>query len=397
MNGNTISVIDVKNAFQTSIAPPEFCIFVTMPPLYLNWLCDTENFQFEEGTTYVRQMLNANQGTKLASHVWYWLLVPILKKYGFTRSTVDHTFFIRSCSEQTYFYICLATDDLLCSHPTQDEFNKLVEYLTQYFELSVQQGNVIKILSLQIIQTEHAISVDQTTYILSLLRHYFGDDLDKIKTVTTPMQTDSKFEKEWHLATTISENELPNYFMKYKGSYCFHIGKFGYCTQTRADIQFPYQHMAEKSVEPTDISFTQISRYYCYLAGDSHRPIVYPHHPFSGTTTLSQFVTPAQQIKLTIPNDLQLFVNAELARNLSDQKSYYCVVIMINAVAIEFKMKKTTIIVTHTTDAETKAQFVAVCHLQPIQRLLESMGYPCPVPTNVYTDNSAVTAIVEAN
>jgi hypothetical protein len=25
------------------------------------------------------------------------------------------------------------------------------------------------------------------------------------------------------------------------------------------------------------------------------------------------------------------------------------------------------------------------------------MGYPCPLPTNVYTDNSAITAIVEAN
>jgi hypothetical protein len=194
----------------------------------------------------------------------------------------------------------------------------LVEYLTQYFELSVQQGNVIKFLSLRIIQTEHAISIDQTTYILSLLRHYFGDDVDKIKTVTTPMQTDSEFEKEWHLATTISQNELPDYFKKYKGSYRFHIGKFGYCTQTRADIQFPYQRMAEKSVEPTDIAFTQISRCYRYLAGDPHRPIVYPRRPFSGTTTLSQFVTPAQQIKLTIPNDLQVFADAELARNLSD-------------------------------------------------------------------------------
>jgi hypothetical protein len=71
-------------------------------------------------------------------------------------------------------------------------------------------------------------------------------------------------------------------------------------------------------------------------------------------------VTPAQQIKLTIPNNLQVFADAELAWNLSNCKSYYCVVFMINAVAIEFKMKKTTTIMTHTTDAETKAQFVVV-------------------------------------
>jgi hypothetical protein len=52
---------------------------------------------------------------------------------------------------------------------------------------------------------------------------------------------------------------------------------------------------------------------------------------------------------------------------------------------------------THTTDSETKAQFAAVRRLQPIRRLLESMGYPCPTPTNVYTDNAAVSAIVDAN
>jgi nitric oxide reductase activation protein len=100
---------------------------------------------------------------------------------------------------------------------------------------------------------------------------------------------------------------------------------------------------------------------------------------------------------LVLPNDLQVFADAELAQNLSDQKSYYCIVIMLNAVIIEFKMKKTTTIMTHTTDSETKAQFAAVCRLQPIRRLLESMGYPCPAPTNVYTDNAAVSAIVDAN
>jgi hypothetical protein len=177
-------------------------------------------------------MLNANQGTKSASHVWYWLLVPILIKYGFTRSTIDHTFFVKKCSDQSYFYICLATDDLLCSHPSQKEFDELKEFLNQYFELSVQQGNVIKFLSLRIIQTEHAISIDQTDYIMGLLKHFFGNDIEKLKTSTTPMQTDSDFEKEWHLAIPISDSELPSYFKKYKGSYRFHIGKFGYCTQT---------------------------------------------------------------------------------------------------------------------------------------------------------------------
>jgi hypothetical protein len=123
---------------------------------------------------------------------------------------------------------------------------------------------------------------------------------------------------------------------------------------------------------------------------------MYPHNPLSGTTTLSHYVTPHQQIKITIPNTLQLFADAELACNLSERKSYYCTVMMINVVFIKFKTKKMTTIMTHTTDAETKAQFVAVCRLQPVRRLLQSMGYPCLLPTPAYTDNSAVSAIIDA-
>jgi hypothetical protein len=83
---------------------------------------------------------------------------------------------------------------------------------------------------------------------------------------------------------------------------------------------------------------------------------MYPHNPLSGTTTLSHYVAPHQQIKITIPNTLQIFADAELACNLSDWKSYYCIVMMINGVFIEFN-----------TDAETKAQFVDVCCLQPVR------------------------------
>jgi hypothetical protein len=397
MNGNRISIVDVKNAFQTSIAPPEYRIYVTIPPLYLDWLEESEDLKFDRNIQYVRQMLNANQGTKSASHIWYWLLVPILTKYGFIRSTIDHAFFILSCGNEKYFYICLATDDLLCSHPNDLEFKKLVKYLSEYFDLSVQEGHVLKFLSIRVIQSDHGISLDQGEYIYSLLLHYFGDDIDKIKTARTPMRTDSQFEKELHMATPLSESELVAQILKHKGSPRFHFGKFQYATGTRPDIQFAVHRMSEYAHQPSLALFACINQVYRYLATDILRPIMYPRKPLSGRTTLSHYITPHQQIKLTIPNTLQLFADAELARNLSDRKSYYCIVMMINGVYIEFKTKKTTTIMTHTTDAETKAQFVAVRRLQPVRRLLESMGYPCLDPTPAYTDNSAVSAIIDAN
>ena len=44
--GYTIAIIDMENTFQTSIAPEEYLIFVTVPVLYLKWLHDTEDFQY---------------------------------------------------------------------------------------------------------------------------------------------------------------------------------------------------------------------------------------------------------------------------------------------------------------------------------------------------------------
>jgi hypothetical protein len=90
-------------------------------------------------------------------------------------------------------------------------------------------------------------------------------------------------------------------------------------------------------------------------------------NPFSGTTTLSHCITPYQEIKIAIPNALQVFADVELAHNLADRKSYYCAVMMINGFVVKFKTKKTTTIMTHTTDAETKVQFLAIWHLQPVR------------------------------
>ena len=80
----------------------------------MEWLRDTKGFDYNSSTDYVHQMFNANQGMKAASHIWYWLLVPILAKCSFHCSTVDHALLIKAYDDGTYFYIFLATYDLMC-------------------------------------------------------------------------------------------------------------------------------------------------------------------------------------------------------------------------------------------------------------------------------------------
>ena len=103
---------------------------------------------------------------------------------------------------------------------------------------------------------------------------------------------------------------------------------------TRFDVGFSVQRLAEYNNSPTAVAFKAVSRHYRYLAGDIIRPLTYPRHSIQGTTTISYFVSPEKHIKMHLPNDLQLFTDSEFARNLSDRKSYYCIIFILLNVAI---------------------------------------------------------------
>ena len=158
------------------------------------------------------------------------------------------------------------------------------------------------------------------------------------------------------------------------------------------------QRLAEFSNQPTELTFECIGRHYRYLARDPLWPLTFPKgHQFQGTTTLTCIETPEVPVSITIPKHLSLFTDSEFARSVGDRKTWYCTIIMLCNVAIEMKVKKTTTIMTHTTDAELHGSFQGVRRLLPIRRLIEFMGFPAPLPTPLYIDNAAVDAVLDAN
>ena len=50
----------------------------------------------------------------------------------------------------------------------------------------------------------------------------------------------------------------------------------------------------------------------------------------------------------------------------------------------------------HTTDAEMKASYDGVKHLQPVRKLFAFSGSPLPDPSQMFTDNAAVHAIIDS-
>ena len=394
----TLGIIDVKNAFQNTIAPSNSRLYCTIPPTYLEWLSKVHKEVFNFDDKYILQMLNSCQGTKDASSLFYKLLSKALKGYGFIRSTVDHAYFVKSLENNRQVFASIATDDILVSFPTYNVFDDLKRYLQQYFELSVQTGGVLKFLGVRYVQSDSCITLDQAEYTYSMLEHYFGTDVDRIKTLRTPMRYDNEYEKEIYDALPLPPPSLQKFAIKYKGAYRFWIGKFMFLsTQTRFDIGFAVQRLSEFNTAPTQIGFESIVRILRFLAGDVLRPITYPKRQFDDNDKISWYATPDVKQELNIGNTPTLFFDAEFAKDMETRRSYFCNIITVFNVIVLFKVKKSTSIMHHTTDSELKGGSSGVRQLLPIRQLFSFNGYPLPEPSQAFTDNAAVHAIVESS
>jgi hypothetical protein len=393
-----LGIIDVSNAFQNTIAPESSRIYVSVPPTYLNWLKSTEDFSFDPNEKYVRQMMNSNQGTKDAGNLWYQLVLKVFTEYGLQRCTVDQCLFVRSFDDKTFLYVSVATDDFLCSFATMQHFLDFKLFLDQFFKLTVNCGPVLKFLGLRIIQSNSMISIDQSEYIFELLKSYFGTDVERIKTAKTPMRYDSNFEKDLYNATPLTDVELKDISLKYRGSYRYHTGCIQYIAcQTRYDIGFCANRLAEYNTKPNIVAFESIAHLYRYLAGDPLRPLVYPKRCFDTYDTVSYFVTPDRELTLQVNNAPTIFTDAELARDIATRRSYFCSMIMVFNVIVQMKIQKTSTVMHHTTDAEMKGAFFGVRQVMPIRQMFAFMGYPLGQPSTLFIDNAAVAAVIAAD
>ena len=309
---------------------------------------------------------------------------------------MDHAYFVKHLEHDQYMYASLAADDIFVSCPSFRIFNDLVLFTRKYFELTTQTGAVLKFLGLRIIQSNHAISIDQGEYVYNMLCHYFGTEVDHVKTINAPMRYDGDYEQELADAYPLSEAELKQAVIKYKSAYRFWTGKLMFLnTQTRPDLSYPNQRLSEYNLAPTEIAFSSIVRILRYLAGDVLRPVVYPRKSFDESTKVSWFATPESSVNINVPNAPTMFADAELGRCLATQKSYFCVIITVFNVYVMIKIKKTTNVMRHTTNSEMTATYNGVNTLIPIRKIFQFSGIPLAQPSQAFTDNAAVHAVID--
>ena len=406
--------IDVDNAFQNTPRYPTQNtkpVFLTCPPLYLHWFKQRfPHFQFHKNTKYILQCFMNMQGMKTAGRDFHQLLTAVLKQLNIHPTSVDKGIFV-FMYKNTLVLLAISTDDILLFTKYEDIYHTIRKQLQAAFGTTTQTGHVINYLNYRIIQSSHAISIDQTDFILSILDLYLPRST-KHPRIDTPLRTDKQFDVEIVNSVPATPSELKQLSVEFKGDFRTIFGQVCHIMKSsRPDLANAVNRLGVFQAAPNRLAFKSIYRVLLYLRTHPNVPLVYPRTPFTKHTTLvvhSNKGQPHDSIK--IPHCLCCHVDISFAPHAENRHSVGGHVETLNCVAVDWKTTKQMTCATSATDAETRQYYNAAKRAVRIRNFLRQIGVKLPqasqifpsfklnyeMPTPIYEDNKGTRDMLAA-
>jgi len=395
--GLIIFVIDIKNAFQTTLLSPHERIYLHLPPYYLKWFKETyPNHHLPPvKTIYILQSIHAIQGTKPAGKQWSDQITALFKAMGMKKNATDNAVWVSTRGKDIVILIS-ETDDfmLLVSH--KQLYIDIKTRIEKSYDITMQEGPVIQYLNLQIIQSDAGISFDQTQHILKMLEPHYPKNSSFNRT-DIPFRTDRDYEQELMNAIPASPTELKLLEKEYKGSYATLYGQLLHVsTVSRPQISYALLRLGKFQSGPCKEGFEGLKRIFRYLATHPNVPIMYPRGPQShrNIITFIPHLKDKQQIQL--PHTLSQLCDANYGTDLTDRKSISSCITMYNGSIVSWKATKQMAIATSTTDSETRSLFTGLRKVLTFRNFLRHLGFPEQAPTTIFEDNQGTSDIVNA-
>jgi hypothetical protein len=171
--------MDVKSAFLNGFIAEE--VYVEQPPRF-------ENHEFPN---HVFKLSKVLYGLKQAPRAWYERLSGFLIEKGFTRGKLDTTLFLMFDGKDMLI-VQIYVDDIIFGSTNENLCKEFSKTMQDEFEMSMM-GELKFFLGLQIKQTEDGIFLNQSKYVIDLLKR-FG--LTNAKAYGTPMSPSTKLDKD---------------------------------------------------------------------------------------------------------------------------------------------------------------------------------------------------------
>nr|GEU42729.1 retrovirus-related Pol polyprotein from transposon TNT 1-94 [Tanacetum cinerariifolium] len=214
------------------------------------YLCQLEGFIDVDHPSHVYKLKKALYGLKQYPRAWYNELSMFLLQDHFFKGTIDPTLFIRHFVDDI-LVVQVYVDDIIFGS-THPRYTKLFyDLVKSHFEMSMM-GKMTFFLGLQVNQSPCDIFINQSIYVLEILKKYGMESCDP---VGTPMEIKDKF--------NLDQNETLVDTTKYRSM----IGALMYLTSSRLDIVHATCLCARYQAKPTEKHLKELKRIFRYLWG----------------------------------------------------------------------------------------------------------------------------------
>ncbi|GJS51478.1 retrovirus-related pol polyprotein from transposon TNT 1-94 [Tanacetum coccineum] len=173
----TVFQMDVKTAFLHGTLKEDV------------YVCQPEGFIDADHPSHVYKLKKALYGLKQAPRAWYDELSKFLLQNHFFKGTIDPTLFIRRFDDDI-LVVQVYVDDIIfgSTHPRYTQL--FSDLMKSRFEMSMM-GEMTFFLGLQVNQSPRGIFINQSNYVLEILKKYGMEACDP---VGTPMEIKDKLD-----------------------------------------------------------------------------------------------------------------------------------------------------------------------------------------------------------
>ncbi|GKC11965.1 retrovirus-related pol polyprotein from transposon TNT 1-94, partial [Tanacetum coccineum] len=153
------------------------------------YVCQPEGFIDADHPSHVYKLKKALYGLKQAPRAWYDELSTFLLQNHFFKGTIDPTLFIRRFDDDI-LVVQVYVDDIIfgSTHPRYTQL--FSDLMKSRFEMSMM-GEMTFFLGLQVNQSPRGIFINQSNYVLEILKKYGMETCDPIG---TPMEIKDKLD-----------------------------------------------------------------------------------------------------------------------------------------------------------------------------------------------------------